>query len=383
MTESKLDRCPKCSSPVTGEAECKTCGIVFEKYFQAEARRKAMAELGTAHTAHPSASGSRRTAVLVGLVLVSALAVAALFGLRPHVPTGGAGLPGATGEEQESAESSAPSRVVVIDGAPEGGAADQELIQRAVNSTVSVRTPWGSLGSGFFISEHAVVTNKHVVTFDSGDYEELKARVERNRKLIDLEAQKIGDMKERLSQMPEGPSRSQLDLIIQSRESELGKYQAIQKSEEEALAKIKQERDSGNIRIITWDNKEYTVSSVTTSPDHDLALLKVYSVSGQALKRSGDEDRLEPGQVVYAIGSPLGLSNTVTSGIFSAYRKKVDTGERYIQIDAAINPGNSGGPLIDARGNVLGVNTLGLSNTQGIGFAIPIGVVFEDFSSLL
>jgi S1-C subfamily serine protease len=89
------------------------------------------------------------------------------------------------------------------------------------------------------------------------------------------------------------------------------------------------------------------------------------------------------GQVVYAIGSPMGLNNTVTSGIFSAYRKKVGTDEIYLQTDAAINPGNSGGPLVDARGDVLGVNTMILSNTEGIGLAIPIEVVLEEFSGSL
>ncbi|MEN6473731.1 MAG: trypsin-like peptidase domain-containing protein, partial [Syntrophaceae bacterium] len=80
-----------------------------------------------------------------------------------------------------------------------------------------------------------------------------------------------------------------------------------------------------------------------------------------------------------ALGSPLGLSNTVTSGVFSAYRRKTDTDETYLQFDAAVNPGNSGGPLIDKEGNVLGVNTMGILQAEGLGFAIPIDVVFEDF----
>jgi serine protease Do len=130
------------------------------------------------------------------------------------------------------------------------------------------------------------------------------------------------------------------------------------------------------------DNKEYTVDSIITSPDHDLALLKVASVYGQAMKRNTKE-RLKQGQVVYAIGSPLGLNNTVTSGIFSAYRKMADSNATYLQIDAAINPGNSGGPLIDNQGNVLGVNTMVAKEAEGIGFAIPIETVLEAFPDFL
>ena len=73
------------------------------------------------------------------------------------------------------------------------------------------------------------------------------------------------------------------------------------------------------------------------------------------------------------------MRNTVTSGIFSGYRKAAGNDDIYLQIDAPINPGNSGGPLIDGHGNVYGVNTMILTNTEGLGFAIPIEAVFDDF----
>ncbi len=84
---------------------------------------------------------------------------------------------------------------------------------------------------------------------------------------------------------------------------------------------------------------------------------------------------------MYTIGSPVGLRQTVTAGIFSGYRKREDNDQVYLQTDAAINPGNSGGPLIDEFGFVYGVNTMILRNTEGIGFAIPIETVFEEFGS--
>jgi serine protease Do len=92
----------------------------------------------------------------------------------------------------------------------------------------------------------------------------------------------------------------------------------------------------------------------------------------------GNSDALQPGEAVIAIGNPLGLNNTVTSGILSATgRSSSDIGASdkrvdYIQTDAAINPGNSGGPLLNARGEVIGMNTAIIRGAQGLGFAIPI-----------
>ncbi len=96
-----------------------------------------------------------------------------------------------------------------------------------------------------------------------------------------------------------------------------------------------------------------------------------------------DQEKLQQGDKVFTIGSPVGLRHTVTSGIFSGYRKRENDGSMFLQTDAAINPDNSGGPLIDERGYVLGVNTMILQDTEGIGFAIPIEAVFEEFASAL
>ena len=382
MTENVLDQCPKCSSKITNEVECETCGIVFKKYFQAEARKKAEAEQVTIET---TGSGNRRVVLLVSLILISTFVAGVYFGGRSHFsyePTKD-NPPVNAPKNQNAKEKSFRSLPVIITKTSDKKLSDVELIQRAVSATVSVRTPWGSIGSGFFIGEHAIITNKHVVMFDGAYLETLKNRVERNRKIIDLEIEKINEWKRRLLQMPAGPNRSQLELIIQGKEGEVNKALLNQRNEEEKLAKLMDQKYSQDVKIVTADNKEYSVDSIITSATHDLALLRVYSISGRILERNTKEQRLEQGQVVYTIGSPMGLSNTVTSGIFSAYRKKVNSDEIYLQIDAAINPGNSGGPLIDKNGNVLGVNTMVLTQAEGIGFAIPIEVVFEEFSGSL
>jgi S1-C subfamily serine protease len=111
----------------------------------------------------------------------------------------------------------------------------------------------------------------------------------------------------------------------------------------------------------------------------DLAIVKV-EATGLPTAAIGESDALKVGQLVVAIGSPLGTySNSVTSGIVSAKGRSITTDNNesltnLIQTDAAINPGNSGGPLLDAGGNVIGINTAIASNSNGIGFAIPIDV---------
>ena len=111
----------------------------------------------------------------------------------------------------------------------------------------------------------------------------------------------------------------------------------------------------------------------------DLAIVKV-DATGLPTAAIGESDALKVGQLVIAIGSPLGTySNSVTSGIVSAKGRSIVTDgnsqlTNLIQTDAAINPGNSGGPLLDANGNVIGINTAIATNSNGIGFAIPIDI---------
>ena len=109
----------------------------------------------------------------------------------------------------------------------------------------------------------------------------------------------------------------------------------------------------------------------------DVAVIKIEATELPAVTFA-DSDNLQPGEWAIAIGNPLGLDNTVTTGIVSATGRTsaqvgvADKRVSFIQTDAAINPGNSGGPLLNAQGEVIGINTAIIQNAQGLGFAIPV-----------
>lgn len=160
--------------------------------------------------------------------------------------------------------------------------------------------------------------------------------------------------------------------------------------------------DSATIQALTDDGTTYDATVVGTDPDSDLAVVKLANASGLTPASFADSDDVQVGSVAVAIGAPLGLSGTVTDGIISSVHRAVTTGAPddtavidALQTDAAINPGNSGGALVNAKGEVIGINTAiaavpqqtSDSGTQagniGIGFAIPANTATEIADQLI
>ena len=134
--------------------------------------------------------------------------------------------------------------------------------------------------------------------------------------------------------------------------------------------------DSKNILVELFDGRQFTVSSVKKDPISDLAVLTLEAAEKLPSLTFADSDAIEIGDWVLAIGNPFMLDSSVSAGIISAKGRTLSNKERgnFIQTDAAINPGNSGGPLVNLKGQIVGINTAIASLTggyQGIGFAIP------------
>jgi S1-C subfamily serine protease len=133
--------------------------------------------------------------------------------------------------------------------------------------------------------------------------------------------------------------------------------------------------NSRSVEIGLADGRRLTGEVLGRDQSVDVAVVRIPARDVPAA-RIGDSDRLEVGQTAIAIGNPLGLERTVTTGVVSAVNRSPRGFELggLIQTDAAINPGNSGGPLLDSQGQVIGINTVIIGGTTGLGFAIPINL---------
>jgi serine protease Do len=142
------------------------------------------------------------------------------------------------------------------------------------------------------------------------------------------------------------------------------------------------------IKVLLSNKRDYKARMVGADPKTDIAVIKIDAKGLQALPW-GDSNKLRVGEIVFAIGNPFGLNQTVTMGMISAVGRAnvgIADYEDFIQTDAAINPGNSGGALMNARGQLIGINTAILSKTggyQGIGFAVPSSMARQVMDSLV
>ncbi len=142
------------------------------------------------------------------------------------------------------------------------------------------------------------------------------------------------------------------------------------------------------IEVLLADGRKLLAKLVGSDSESDLAVLRVEGEQLPAIT-FGSSEALRVGDVVLAIGNPFGVGQTVTSGIVSALGRSqlgINTFENFIQTDAAINPGNSGGPLVDAGGNLVGINTAIYSRSggsMGIGFAIPVSTARQVMESII
>jgi len=280
-------------------------------------------------------------------------------------------------------------------------------IEKASLSTVTIKTSIGQ-GSGFFINENGyILTNKHVLRVDETEMKKAEEFIARVDNRIEDDEATIAEAENRLRRM-----RSDLDdyktsidrmtdpnaqiSAMQKYRSQSAQYDFYEaqlrkrKNEfEERISKYRQEKGEftkkarmakhdRQFTVILKDKTELEANLVSVSNDHDLALLKIDGCKSPYIQ-SGAQKEMTQGMGVFAIGSPLGVVDSVSSGVLSGYDND------YIRTDAKIYPGNSGGPLITADGKVIGINTLKVitQKFEGMGFAIPVRRAFQEFNKYL
>ncbi len=380
-------QCPNCGFEQDQTDICQACGLVFAKY----ARRQEMLQNMDPAPARPAKGGVKgKTLLLIGVALAAGLAAGKLFWSQgskeptkpQHEMPAGEDLPplaadpGASALVPEAAAEPSSSPVPRL----EVDIPADNPIERARDATVFITTPWGS-GSGFFVDDRGhIVTNRHVVDYDRDQLNNLRDQISRLESALKEEKTTLARMEKELEGVKNPDRRQRYSRVLESRKGEYDKYRAVYEKLEEQRRHIMYYSALSDVQVVLADGTEYGISDVVLSDNFDLALLSLQgspSSSVRSIKPNFDH----PGQgaKVFTVGSPSGLRHTVTAGIISSYRDYRNA--VLIQTDAPINPGNSGGPLVDSKGRVIGVNTMIAKDTQGIGFAIAIQHVWDEFSS--
>jgi S1-C subfamily serine protease len=361
-------QCPKCLKEQTSETQCEYCGVIFEKY-----HRRAVA--GEIHAPSPPDRGGRTWILFGAGAAVICMAVIIFIGFSGKEktgisPTGNAATSGSPSESNATqSHGSIKSRL-------QAGFPPKNRIEEARNATVFIETGWNTSGSGFFVDGNGhIVTNAHVVKVDKDDLDEA-ARI-RDQLKAAIDAEKLY-----LSQVREKPEYSE-NPAIREAVVEREKQVDAQKVKYDKLEEMIDKAASGSpsaLKVVLIDGAELPVLSIRVSDKYDLALLTVGGSDTPSISRS-DTAKLAQSQKLFTVGNPQGLKFSVTSGIFSGWQ--TINGVKVLQTDASINPGNSGGPLLNENGEVVGVNTAILSSSQGIGFALPIDLVYSEFVDYL
>ena len=381
--------CPKCGHQQADTIKCASCGIYFAKFAEQQARLASRPRERMQHA--PPEAGFGWGAI----TLTAILSVVLVWGLmRGRTPAGAAPTaPARPAAQRTSRGPEAPAPSAMASSARELSGLEAQLartfparnaIETARNATVFIKTGWG-MGSGFIIDGDChVITNRHVVETDGArvastvvDTPEMRWRIE------SAEQQLRGNIAQQLQlrNALQGQPGTNLQVLeiderIQAMRAELADLPGRVRG---AISDKVEGSGRSGFTVILVDGTEYRSLHAHYAEGRDLAMFQLPADHCPHLE-PGDSSGLAQGERLYTIGNPSGLAYSVTSGVFSGDRGAGQ--QRMLQTDAPINPGNSGGPLVTENGQVIGINTLVLRGAQGIGFAIPIEAIYQDFLEL-
>jgi serine protease Do len=385
-------KCPKCGHAQDGTVSCEACGVYFAK-LQPQAPPRPPARPSSPEP--PAGPG-----IGIGGVVLACLLTAVLVYryTRPspapsttvQVPRLPAARPAAApaapaaGDDQDEAAGDGASGPSGLEARVAQAFPAHNAVERTRNATVFIKTGWGS-GSGFIVDADChVVTNRHVVDTDGERVAnsvvqdpEIRARMATAQQQL---AVALYQEQRHLHALAGQPGTT---VERMQSEQRIREYQAQLKDMpgrlSQAVSETVQESGRAGFTVSLIDGTEFKSLHARSAGQLDLALIKLPAEHCPHVQVARS-DHVAQGERLYTIGNPSGLNYSVTSGVFSGERMIEQ--QRYLQTDAPINPGNSGGPLLTADGRVVGVNTMTLRGTQGIGFAIPIEAVFDSFDDV-
>jgi serine protease Do len=369
-------KCPKCNHEQIDATRCARCGVYFAKL-------KAQESLASRVRPQAVEVDERRFGIgtLAATALVAAGAV--YFFMTGEAPPASVAPP---------VHASEPLSVLRPSGVPRGMASaaaqpapgPRNPIEAARNATVLIKTSWG-LGSGFIVDEDChVITNRHVVDTNGArvaskviDDPEVRSRLVSAEQQLHMNILREQQMLRAIEKEPGmNTERMQLEAQIEAMQEEVADLPG------HVSQTISEQVDSGarsGFTATLVDGTSYKSLHAQTSDRFDLAMFQLPAERCRHVLL-GRSAGTPVGERLYTIGNPVGLAYSVTSGVFSGERQEGE--QRMLQTDAPINPGNSGGPLLTETGAVIGVNTMVMRGVSGIGFAIPIEVVLEEFPVL-
>jgi len=357
-----LRRCPKCSRKITNKIECKNCGLIFDRYFKAEAEKRAV-EKGRAEK---KAKTQRLINSAISLVIIALLGGAAFYyySMKTPVAQQQANTTQETGDQQVSISTQADS-----------GTKDSPLIARAKQATVAISSPWGN-GTGFFVGRDLLVTNRHLVEKKKDGLSEAQTAFENYRDRVSEENEKLETLKQQFTEMEDGDTKDELAAIIEDGDLQLEKALAEQQRLEDKVRQIEERLADNKILVVLADGQKKEIRSTTLSENFDLALLTIVGTNISGIELPDSTPPLQEGAEVFM----LGPNNVSVPTTFTGYHRGDSPQEFFILTDKPFNPSNSGSPLIDAAGYVRGINTLSDLQPEGSGLAIPIETVMVEFN---
>lgn len=341
-------RCPKCEQEQDGIAECKVCGVIVQKYHGAQQRKIEEEKRKAKIAAKKKAQEGIKTIEVAFLFIVAAVATYYFVFHKPHKVV----------DQKKSMQ------------------AEKLMIEHARKAIVTLETPWGKRGTGFFLTGNSIVTNKHVVELDPKEREKYNRMVEHYQVSIEENKRKLKVLENQLDDLDDFDTRERLRQVItllhKQQQRMAGDYEDVL----EKLRVTDRPVRPSDFRIVLFDDTVVRPYNLIKSESHNLAVFSVYVQEPSVISRPPENSKINQGDRVFTLGSPVGSQNPVISGVLSGYRTDAVTGLRFLQTTAAVHPENMGGPLIDEHGNVCGVNA-------GVGYAIPVEVVFGEFRSVL